>query len=111
MKDHENKPKKIIRFKRDNGVVILFASNALVPAIKKGALIGSDQVSSDGKNWFRLDKHPQLTHLFTTQPKTRMSSVKSEPSAAFENKPDSPLINKNNYRINRDDSSSSNSSR
>ena len=44
MIDHENKPKKIIHFKRDNGVVILFASNALVSAIKKGVLMKGNPV-------------------------------------------------------------------
>ena len=33
MIDRENKPKKIIHFKRDNGVVILFASNAFDTAL------------------------------------------------------------------------------
>jgi hypothetical protein len=94
-----SKPKKIIHFKRDdNGIVIFFASKAIVPAIKKGILIGSDQISSDGKSWFRLDKHPQLVGLFSTRLKNKVSSNKANLSKVFKNKPDPPAISKNNYR-------------
>jgi TPR repeat protein len=92
-----SKPKKIIHFKRDNGIVILFASKSIVPSIKKGDLIGSDQISSDGKNWFRLDKHPQLAHLFTTQVKDKGNSDQSSSSIFFKNKNESCTVNKNNY--------------
>ena len=99
MIDHDNKPKKIIHLKRGNGIVILFASNALVPAIKKGVLIGSDQVSSNGENWFRLDKHPQLSYLFTTQLVQGTSSDQPVSPIAFHNKPDPKSIYKNNYSV------------
>ena len=99
MIDRENKPKKIIHFKRDNGVVILFASNALVSAIKKGRLIGSDQISSDGENWFRLDKHPQLTYLFTTQLQNRKKIDQPQPSKVSQNNSEPFLCNQNNYRV------------
>ena len=99
MTDHENKPKKIIHFKRDNGVVILFASNALVSAIKKGVLIGSDQISSDGENWFRLDKHPQLTYLFKSQLQNKKKTDIPKPSTVFQNNAESFLCDQNKYQV------------
>ena len=93
-----NKPKKIIHFKRDNGIVICFASNAIIPAIKKGVLVGSDQISSNGENWFRLDKHPQLSSLFTTQLQENISLSQSKSSIVIQNQCESRPINKNNYQ-------------
>jgi TPR repeat protein len=92
-----SKPKKIIHFKRGDGIVIFFASKSIVPAIKKGGLIGSDQISSDGESWFRLDKHPQLAHLFTAQLKNKTNLYQSKSSIVFKN-PEQRSINKNNYQ-------------
>jgi TPR repeat protein len=98
MIDSMNKPKKIIHFKRDNGIVTCFASNAIVPAIKKGVLVGSDQISSNGESWFRLDKHPQLSYLFTTQLQEKTNSSQPNSSIAIQDQYESRAINKNNYQ-------------
>ena len=93
-----SKAKKIIYFKRANGVIIFFASRSIVPAIKKGILVGSEQISSDGENWFRLDEHPQLAHLFSTHLKNRACSSQAESSTFFQKKTETAANKKNNYR-------------
>ena len=50
-----------------------FAKAQVVTAVKRGELLGDDEISADGKNWIRLDRHKQLGALFKTgasKPKT-----------------------------------------
>lgn len=35
--------------------------------IRKRALLGSDEISGDGKSWVRVDRHYQLSKFFTDE--------------------------------------------
>jgi hypothetical protein len=87
-----NDPKKAIYLKRGCEVEENFPSKSLVPAIKKGELIGSNQISADGKSWIRLDKHSQLAHLFESEIKNKAIIGQPESSAILETKPEPPSV-------------------
>jgi hypothetical protein len=55
---------KFVFLKRGNEVEKKFPSKSLIPAIEKGELISSDQISIDGKHWISLGKHSQLEEYF-----------------------------------------------
>lgn len=40
------------------------SSENLVTFIRKKALLGSDELSADGKSWIRVDRHYQLRKYF-----------------------------------------------
>jgi len=44
-----------------------FPKAQVVTAVKRGELLGDDEISADGKNWIRLDRHKQLGALFKTK--------------------------------------------
>lgn len=56
---------KTVRIRRGNQVKNNIPPQGLVDQIKKGKLKNSDEISSDGKKWIRLDQHPQLTNYFS----------------------------------------------
>ena len=39
-------------------------SENLVTFIRKNVLLGTDELSGDGKNWIRVDRHYQLRKYF-----------------------------------------------
>lgn len=44
-----------------------FPTILLVPKIKNGELIGTDEISPNGTTWIKLNKYPHLNPLFRTQ--------------------------------------------
>ena len=61
--------------------------------IRKRALLGSDEISGDGKSWVRADSHYQLSKFFTAEDGINNSASQSgdtdlefsDPSQKFEN--------------------------
>jgi len=58
------KPLKIVMIRRGQSNVSNVASQNLITFIRKKVLLGSDELSGDGKNWIRVDRHSQLRKYF-----------------------------------------------
>lgn len=51
--------------RRGNSRVSNVSSENLITFIRKKILIGTDELSGDGKNWIRVDRHYQLRKYFS----------------------------------------------
>ncbi|MCH7499237.1 MAG: hypothetical protein IH886_04405 [Nitrospinae bacterium] len=73
---------KTVKIRRGNQVKNNIPPQGLVDQIKKGKLKNSDEISSDGNKWIRLDQHPQLAKYFKSQsiPNTQISDSESKES-------------------------------
>jgi hypothetical protein len=58
------KPLKVVMIRRGKNKVTNVPSENLVTFIRKKALLGTDELSGDGKNWIRVDRHYQLRKYF-----------------------------------------------
>lgn len=59
------KPLKIVMIRRGNSKVDSVPSENLVTYIRRRVLLGSDELSGDGKSWIRVDRHYQLRKFFS----------------------------------------------
>jgi len=50
--------------RRGESKVSNIPSENLITFIRKRALLGTDELSGDGKNWIRVDRHYQLQKYF-----------------------------------------------
>ena len=57
---------KTVQFRRDGKVSREIPIKLVVPGIKTGKLLATDEISSDGKKWIRLDQAPHLSQYFQT---------------------------------------------
>lgn len=59
---------KTVMIRRGDKINKNVPSQYLVDQIKKGALKNSDEISTEGTKWIRLDQYPQLAKYFKIQP-------------------------------------------
>lgn len=57
---------KTVQFRRDGKVSKDIPVKFVIPGIKTGKLLASDEISSDGRKWIRLDQAPHLSQYFQT---------------------------------------------
>jgi len=58
------KPLKLVMIRRGKTIVNNVSSQNLITFIRKKVLFGTDELSGDGKNWIRVDRHYQLRKYF-----------------------------------------------
>jgi len=67
------KPIKLVMIRRGSLTTPNVPTQKLVTFIRKRILLGADEISSDGKNWIRVDHHYQLKKFFSN--KARQGSI------------------------------------
>tara|TARA_Y100000815_G_scaffold264488_1_gene280167 strand:+ start:516 stop:842 length:327 start_codon:yes stop_codon:yes gene_type:complete len=58
------KPLKLVMIRRGETKVTNVSSQNLTTFIRRKVLLGTDELSGDGKNWIRVDRHYQLRKYF-----------------------------------------------
>lgn len=58
------KPLKVVMIRRGESKVNNVPSQNLITFIRKKVLLGTDELSGDGKDWIRVDRHYQLKKYF-----------------------------------------------
>ena len=58
-------PVKVVMVRRGSVTIPSVPTQKLRTFIRKRALLGSDEISGDGKSWVRADSHYQLSKFFT----------------------------------------------
>jgi len=76
------KPLKVVMIRRGNSNVSDVPADNLITFIRKNILLGTDELSGDGKSWVRVDQHYQLRKYFS-------SNEKEEALVVSQNKPGS----------------------
>ena len=61
------KPIKLVMIRRGATTTPNVSTQKLVSFIRKRVLLGADEISSDGKNWIRVDRHYQLRKFFPNE--------------------------------------------
>tara|TARA_Y100001934_G_C11985253_1_gene600550 strand:+ start:120 stop:440 length:321 start_codon:yes stop_codon:yes gene_type:complete len=61
------KPIKLVMIRRGATTTPNVSTQKLVSFIRKRVLLGADEISSDGKNWIRVDRHYQLKEFFSKE--------------------------------------------
>ena len=74
------KPLKVVMVRRGNSKVSDVPAENLVTFIRRNILLGSDELSGDGKSWVRVDRHYQLRKYFASD---------DQEKAGTQDKPDS----------------------
>lgn len=81
------KPLKVVMIRRGSKQVSNVPTENLITFIRKKALLGSDELSGDGRSWIRVDSHYQLRKFFLNS----KNSESSESMADTLNPTDSDL--------------------
>ena len=55
---------KLVMIRRGETKVTNVSSQNLITFIRRKVLLGTDELSGDGKNWIRVDRHYQLRKYF-----------------------------------------------
>ena len=76
------KPLKVVMIRRGNTNVSGVPADNLITFIRKNILLGTDELSGDGKSWIRVDQHYQLRKYFS-------SNEKEEALVVTQNRPGS----------------------
>jgi hypothetical protein len=63
------RPLKVVMIRRGNSKVSDVPAENLVTFIRKNILLGTDELSGDGKSWIRVDRHYQLRKYFSSNEK------------------------------------------
>lgn len=58
-------PIKVVMVRRGSVTIPSVPTQKLQTFIRKRALLGSDEISGDGKSWVRVDSHYQLSKFFS----------------------------------------------
>jgi hypothetical protein len=58
------KPLKVVMIRRGKSEVNNVPSQNLITFIRRKILFGTDELSGDGKDWIRVDRHYQLRKYF-----------------------------------------------
>jgi len=61
------KPIKLVMVRRGAITIPSVPTQKLQTFIRKRALLGSDEISGDGKSWVRVDRHYQLSKFFLNE--------------------------------------------
>ena len=70
-------PVKVVMVRRGSVTIPSVPTQKLRTFIRKRALLGSDEISGDGKSWVRADSHYQLSKFFTAEDDKNNSSSQS----------------------------------
>ncbi len=60
-------PIKVVMVRRGSVTIPSVPTQKLRTFIRKRALLGSDEISGDGKSWVRVDSHYQLSKFFSAE--------------------------------------------
>jgi len=71
------KPIKLVLVRRGAITIPSVPTQKLQTFIRKRALLGSDEISGDGKSWVRVDRHYQLKKFFVNEGTTVSSESQS----------------------------------
>ena len=63
------KPLKVVMIRRGNSNISDVPADNLITFIRKNILLGTDELSGDGKSWVRVDQHYQLRKYFSSNEK------------------------------------------
>ena len=73
------KPIKLVIIRRGAITTPNIPTQKLVSFIRKRVLLGADEISSDGKNWVRVDRHYQLKKFFLNEDnQTKLLKAKND---------------------------------
>ena len=61
------KPIKLVMVRRGAIIIPNVPTQKLVSFIRERVLLGADEISGDGKNWIRVDRHYQLRKFFSNK--------------------------------------------
>ena len=75
-------PLKVVMIRRGRSNISDVPADNLITFIRKNILLGTDELSGDGKSWVRVDQHYQLRKYFS-------SNEKEEALVVSQNKPGS----------------------
>ena len=81
------KPLKVVMIRRGNSNVSDVPADNLITFIRKNILLGTDELSGDGKSWVRVDQHYQLRKYFSSNEKEESLVVAQNKSGS-----DNPLL-------------------
>ena len=76
------KPLKVVMIRRGNSNVSDVPADNLITFIRKNILLGTDELSGDGKSWIRVDRHYQLRKYFSIDEKeAALLGAQNKPSS------------------------------
>ena len=79
------KPIKLVMIRRGAITTPNVPTQKLVSFIRKRVLLAADEISSDGKNWIRVDRHYQLKKFFLNEDaRANILNVKNDLSGGVE---------------------------
>ena len=89
-------PVKVVMVRRGSVTIPSVPTQKLRTFIRKRALLGSDEISGDGKSWVRADSHYQLSKFFTSEDgKNNSTSQSGDTGLGFS---ENPLKVENNFQ-------------
>ena len=74
---------KVVMVRRGSVTIPSVPTQKLRTFIRKRALLGSDEISGDGKSWVRADSHYQLSKFFTEDGKNNSTSQSGDTGLEF----------------------------
>jgi hypothetical protein len=81
-------PVKVVMVRRGSVTIPSVPTQKLRTFIRKRALLGSDEISGDGKKWVRADSHYQLSKFFTAEDgKNNSASQSGDSNLEFSESP------------------------
>ena len=81
-------PVKVVMVRRGSVTIPSVPTQKLRTFIRKRALLGSDEISGDGKSWVRADSHYQLSKFFTSEDgKNNSTSLSGDSGLEFSESP------------------------
>ena len=76
-------PVKVVMVRRGSVTIPSVPTQKLRTFIRKRALLGSDEISGDGKSWVRADSHYQLSKFFTEDGKNNSANQSGDTDLEF----------------------------
>ena len=71
-------PVKVVMVRRGSVTIPSVPTQKLRTFIRKRALLGSDEISGDGKSWVRVDSHYQLSKYFSAEDNENNTASQNE---------------------------------
>jgi hypothetical protein len=90
------KPLKVVMIRRGNSNLSDVPADNLITFIRKNILLGTDELSGDGKSWVRIDQHYQLRKYFSSYEKEEPLVVEQNKSSFDDSAPFKPTPSLNN---------------
>jgi hypothetical protein len=83
-------PLKVVMIRRGNSNISDVPADNLITFIRKNILLGTDELSGDGKSWVRVDQHYQLRKYFLSNEKEEALVVSQNKSGSDNPEPFKP---------------------